>query len=258
MHIRRMFWRMAAGAAALTAVLAGTQASAQEIKIGFGMAMTGPLGANGKSALLGMKIWEEDINAKGGLLGKKVKLVYYDDQSTGSTVPGIYAKLLDVDKVDMIVSGYATGMIAPAMTVAIQRKKTFLSLFGTGVNSEFKYDKYFSMIPTGPDPKPSFTKTCRAPAGQCTKSHCFRFRSCSSTIAVHEPRRTRKSSCASSAWYSVERSPGSITERWIPTCSNRPSSGSRRHRFPNPARSTQRASASPALTTNHVSVTPPS
>jgi branched-chain amino acid transport system substrate-binding protein len=73
-------------------------------------------------------------------------------------VPGIYAKLLDVDKVDMIVSGYATGMIAPAMPVAIQRKKVFPALFGTGVNSEFKYDKYFAMIPTGPDPKPAFTK----------------------------------------------------------------------------------------------------
>jgi branched-chain amino acid transport system substrate-binding protein len=122
------------------------------------MALTGPLAANGKSALLGMKIWEEDTNAKGGLLGRKVKLVYYDDQSNGSTVPGLYAKLLDIDKVDMIVSGYATGMIAPAMPVAMQRKKVFPSLFGTGVNSEFKYDKYFSMIPTGPDPKPAFTK----------------------------------------------------------------------------------------------------
>jgi branched-chain amino acid transport system substrate-binding protein len=163
MHTRQSIgriWRLAAaGTVALATALGATSAMAQEpIKIGFGMALTGPLAANGKSALLGMKIWEEEVNAKGGLLGKKVKLVYYDDQSNGSTVPGIYAKLLDVDKVDMIVSGYATGMIAPAMPVAIQRKKTFLSLFGTGVNSEFKYDKYFSMIPTGPDPKPAFTK----------------------------------------------------------------------------------------------------
>jgi branched-chain amino acid transport system substrate-binding protein len=159
MHTQRRFWRTAAGVAALTAALAGTQASAQEpIKIGFGMSLTGGLAPNGKSSLLGMKIWEEDINAKGGLLGRKVKLVYYDDQSQGSTVPGLYAKLLDVDKVDMIVAGYATGMIAPALPVAIQRKKVLPSLFGTGVNSEFKYDKYFSMIPTGPDPKPAFTK----------------------------------------------------------------------------------------------------
>ncbi len=105
-----------------------------------------------------MKIWEEDINKKGGLIGRPVKLVYYDDQSNPSTVPGLYAKLLDIDKVDVIVSGYATNMIAPAMPVAMQRGKVFPALFGTGVNSEFKYNKYFAMIPTGPDPKPAFTK----------------------------------------------------------------------------------------------------
>jgi branched-chain amino acid transport system substrate-binding protein len=148
-----------AAASAATVVLLAAVAHAQEpIKIGFGMAMTGPLGANGKSALLGMKIWEEDINKSGGLLGRKIKLVYYDDQSTPSTVPGIYAKLLDIDKVDMIISGYATNMIAPAMPFAMQRKKVFPALFGTGVNSEFNYDKYFAMIPTGPDPKPAFTR----------------------------------------------------------------------------------------------------
>ncbi|MBO0765064.1 MAG: amino acid ABC transporter substrate-binding protein [Hyphomicrobiaceae bacterium] len=162
MHTQRTIgrsWRVAAGMVALAAALAAGPAVAQEpIKIGFGMALTGGLAPNGKSALLGMKIWEEDTNAKGGLIGRPVKLVYYDDQSNGSTVPGLYAKLLDVDKVDMIVSGYATGMIAPAMPVAMQRKKVFPALFGTGVNSEFKYDKYFAMIPTGPDPKRSFTK----------------------------------------------------------------------------------------------------
>jgi branched-chain amino acid transport system substrate-binding protein len=114
--------RIAGSAVALAAALAVTPAMAQEpIKIGFGMSLTGPLAANGKSALLGMKIWEEDVNAKGGLVGRPVKLVYYDDQSNGSTVPGLYAKLLDVDKVDLIVGGYGTNMLAPAMPLVIQR-----------------------------------------------------------------------------------------------------------------------------------------
>ena len=105
----------AAGAFALTGLVAPAQAqSGEPITIGFGMALTGPLAANGKQALLGMKIWEEEINAKGGLLGRPVKLVYYDDQSNPSTVPGIYTKLLDVDKVDLVVGGYATNMVAPA------------------------------------------------------------------------------------------------------------------------------------------------
>ena len=70
-----------------------------------------------------MEIWVEETNAKGGLLGRPVQLVHYDDQSNPSTVPGIYTKLLDVDKVDLIVGGYGTNMLAPAMPVVIQRKK---------------------------------------------------------------------------------------------------------------------------------------
>jgi branched-chain amino acid transport system substrate-binding protein len=138
--------------------VAGHAQSKEPIKIGFSMAQTGPLGPNGKQALLGMKIWEEETNAKGGLLGRPVKLVYYDDQSNPSTVPGIYTKLLDVDKVDLVLSGYATNMVAPAMPIVIQKKKTFISLFALDVNSEFHYNKYFSVLPTGPKTKPSFTE----------------------------------------------------------------------------------------------------
>ena len=130
----------------------------EPIKIGFGMALTGPLAANGKQALLGMQIWEEEINAKGGLLGRPVKLVYYDDQTNPSTVPGIYTKLIDVDKVDLVVGPYATNMIAPAMPVIMQKGKVFISLFGLAVNNEFNYPKYFSMIPTGQNTKASFTE----------------------------------------------------------------------------------------------------
>src|SRR4051812_42387767 len=109
--------RTFAAAAALVLAALAAPALAQSgdpIRIGFGMALSGPLAANGKSSLVAMKVWEDDVNAKGGLLGRPVKLVYYDDQSNPSTVPGIYTKLIDVDKVDFVVSGYATNMIAPA------------------------------------------------------------------------------------------------------------------------------------------------
>ena len=160
-HLKRALGSLTLSAAAL-ALVAGTASaqapSGEPVKIGFGMSLTGPLSANGKSSLLAMKIWEEDTNAKGGLMGRPVKLVYFDDQSNPSTVPGIYTKLLDVDKVDLIVSGYASGQIAPAMPIAMSKKKVFISLFGTGINDEFKYDRYFSMIPNGPTPKPAFTR----------------------------------------------------------------------------------------------------
>jgi branched-chain amino acid transport system substrate-binding protein len=153
--------RLTAGLLAATATVAVvTTASAQQqpITIGFSMALTGPLSALGKQALLGMKIWEEDTNASGGLLGRPVKLVFYDDQSNPSTVPGIYTKLLDADKVDIVMGPYATNMIAPAMPVVMQKGKVFIGLFGLDVNHAFNYPKYFAMIPTGPDTKASFTE----------------------------------------------------------------------------------------------------
>src|SRR6516165_5076731 len=137
---------------------AGDARPAEPITIGFGMALTGGLAGAGKTALLAMQIWQDDVNAKGGLRGRPVKLVYYDDQSSPPTVPGIYTKLLDVDKVDIIVSGYGTNMIAPAMPIAIQKDRLFLGLFALAVNAEFHYPKYFSMLPTGPDPKHAFSE----------------------------------------------------------------------------------------------------
>jgi branched-chain amino acid transport system substrate-binding protein len=159
----KSFATLAGAAVAVIAAgawLAGPAAAQTKdpIKIGFGMSLTGPLAANGKQALLGMKIWEEETNAKGGLLGRPVKLIYYDDQSNPSTVPGIYTKLIDVDKVELVVGGYATNMNAPAMPVVMQKGKTYISLFALDVNHEFKYPKYFAVLPTGPDTKPSFTE----------------------------------------------------------------------------------------------------
>ena len=149
------------GAALISPALARTPTFAQggaPIKIGFSMALTGPLAPNGKQALLGAQIWAEEVNAKGGLLGRQVQLVNYDDQSNPSTIPGIYTKLLDVDKCDLVVGPYATNMVAPAIPVVMQRGKVFIGLFALDANGEFHYPKYFSMLPSGPTPRESFTE----------------------------------------------------------------------------------------------------
>ncbi|MBV9150439.1 MAG: ABC transporter substrate-binding protein, partial [Alphaproteobacteria bacterium] len=113
--------------------------SGDPITIGFSMPLTGGLAVNGTSGLLAMQIWAEDQNAKGGLLGRPVKLVYYDDQTNPALVPGIHTKLLDVDKVDLVVSAYGTNVTAPALPVIIQHNKTFMGLFAMDVNEEFRY-----------------------------------------------------------------------------------------------------------------------
>src|SRR6267143_928010 len=147
------------GAVVVTLVLTGagafTARAADPIKIGFGMALTGGLSANGKPALLALQIWKDDINKKGGLLGRPVELVFYDDQTNPATVPGIYAKLLDVDKVDLVVSGYGTNLIAPLMPIAMERKLTVIGIFGLGNNEKYRYPNYFQISPTGPDPATS-------------------------------------------------------------------------------------------------------
>src|SRR5215472_4490892 len=148
------------GAAVISPALAAMPAYAQgdePIKIGFSMALTGPLAANSQQALLGAQIWAEETNSQGCLLGRKVQLVYYDDQSTPSTIPAIYTKLIDLDKCDLVVGPYGTNMVAPAIPVVMQKGKVFIGLFALDANGEFRYDKYFSMLPFGPTPREAFS-----------------------------------------------------------------------------------------------------
>jgi branched-chain amino acid transport system substrate-binding protein len=159
-HITRRGVNAAIGAALISPALVTTRASADAvpIKIGFGMALTGPLAPNGQQALLGSQIWAEEVNAKGGLLGRQVQLINYDDQSNPANVPGIYTKLLEVDNADLLLSGYATNMVAPAIPVVMQKNKLLISLFALDANAQFKYPKYFSFIPTsGPTPRQALT-----------------------------------------------------------------------------------------------------
>jgi branched-chain amino acid transport system substrate-binding protein len=150
--------RVALAAGALLTITPSAVRAAEPITIGFGMALTGGLAGAGKSALVAMQIWQDDVNAKGGLLGRPIKLVYYDDQTSPPTVPGIYSKLMDVDKVDIVVSGYGTNMAAPALPVVMQRDRLLLGLFALAVNHEYHYPKYFSMLPVGPDPRRAFSQ----------------------------------------------------------------------------------------------------
>jgi branched-chain amino acid transport system substrate-binding protein len=151
---------LAAVSLALATVFA-VAASAQEkapIKIGFSMELTGPFAVVGRTGLLAFKIWQEQINKKGGLLGRPVALVYYDDQSNPANVPGIYTKLIDVDKVDLLVSSYGTNLVVPAIPVVIAHNRLFFGLFALAANDKFHYPKYFSMLPFGPEPVKTFAQ----------------------------------------------------------------------------------------------------
>jgi branched-chain amino acid transport system substrate-binding protein len=152
---------IAAGAVAVGAASASWSdgARAQEpIRIGFSMALTGGLAGAGKPALIAMEIWRDDINEAGGLLGRPVEFVYYDDQTQPATVPRIYTKLLSVDNVDLVVSGYGTNLTAPAMPIIMREGMVFMSLFALAANEEFNYDRYFQIMPAGPEPKEDWSR----------------------------------------------------------------------------------------------------
>lgn len=141
----------------LAAAFASPSQAADPIKVGCSMALTGGVAAIGKQVLAALTIWRDDVNAKGGLMGRPVELVFYDDQSNPANVPAIYTKLIDVDKVDLLIGPYATNMVAPAIPVLMQFKKTTIGILANAANSQFHYDQYFSMLPTGPEPKKAFS-----------------------------------------------------------------------------------------------------
>jgi branched-chain amino acid transport system substrate-binding protein len=135
---------------AMCAGFVPTAAPAVEpITVGFDIELTGGIAPLGKASLLAMQIWTEEINARGGLLSRPVKLIFYDDQSNPALVPGIVTKILDVDKVDVLLGAFGTNIVAPAMPMVMERHLTFISLFGNDVNSNFHYQNYFSMNPAG-------------------------------------------------------------------------------------------------------------
>jgi len=137
------------GVLSIAAVLGSAALAQQPIKVGIGISQTGTLGGGGKAALLGLQMWVEDVNKKGGLLGRKVELIAYDDQSNPATTPGIYTKLLDVDKVDLLVAPYGTVPTAPIMPLVKQRGLLLMGNFSFQVNHTVKHDMWFNNAPWG-------------------------------------------------------------------------------------------------------------
>jgi branched-chain amino acid transport system substrate-binding protein len=151
---RRTFAKTALAASATVAAPAIVTSYGAEnpIRIGFSIAQTGGIAAGGKSGLTALELWRSDVNAAGGLLGRPVELVVYDDQSQPNTVPGIYAKLIDIDKVDLLLAPYGTNLAAVVMPMIKQRDRFVIGQFEIGQNDNLLHDKFFEIAPWGPKP----------------------------------------------------------------------------------------------------------
>jgi branched-chain amino acid transport system substrate-binding protein len=128
------------------------------LRIGYCLSLSGALASNGKTARLAHQIWQESVNANGKLLGRPVELVCLDDQTNPNLVAGLYQRLLDDERVDVVVGGYGDNSVAPAMPLIMERKRFFLGLMALAVNAKFNYPQYFVMIPTGPRPHLALTE----------------------------------------------------------------------------------------------------
>jgi len=107
-----------------------TETVTTPIKIGGSLPLTGPASYLGKFVKAGYDKCIEDVNAKGGLLGRKVELIIYDDQSLPSNAATLLDKVITVDKVDLLAGGYPGGSAAVQMPIAEQHRMVFVSMGG--------------------------------------------------------------------------------------------------------------------------------
>ncbi len=138
-------------AAGVSSGLATTAWAQAPLRIGSTLALTGPLSATAMTHKLVGEIYVEQLNAKGGILGRKVEWLVKDDQSKPDLARTMYEQLVTSDKVDLLMGPYATGAILSAMGVA-QRYNKVLVHHTFGIPALSKYDMAFPAWSLGSNP----------------------------------------------------------------------------------------------------------
>jgi branched-chain amino acid transport system substrate-binding protein len=116
--MKRVLSLLCAAALALALASGVAAAASDEVVVGASVALTGKYDRTGREQLQGFQMWVEEVNARGGLLGKKVRLVHYDDESKPETGAKLYEKLITDDKVDLLIGPYSSDVTMAASTVA--------------------------------------------------------------------------------------------------------------------------------------------
>jgi branched-chain amino acid transport system substrate-binding protein len=130
----------------------------QPIRIGSTLALTGPLSATAQIHKIVGEIYIEQVNARGGWLGRPLEWVLKDDQSKPDVARTLYEQLVTADKVDLLMGPYATGAILSAMGVA-QRYNKVLVHHTFGIPSLAKYEMAFPTWSLGPEPATTVPNT---------------------------------------------------------------------------------------------------
>jgi branched-chain amino acid transport system substrate-binding protein len=151
-------WIAAGALAAAAPGVALAQPSGQPIRIGSTLALTGPLSATAQVHKIVGEIYVEQLNQRGGLLGRRVEWIVKDDQSKPDLARTLYEQLVTSDKVDLLMGPYATGAILSAMGVA-QRYNKVLVHHTFGIPKLATYDMQFPAWSLGPNPETTVPNT---------------------------------------------------------------------------------------------------
>lgn len=112
---------------AMATTIAGPAVAQDTVRIGIALSQTGNLADSAKHYFNGVELWREQVNARGGLLGKKVEFVVYDDRSDAGTSARLYERLITNDNVDLLISTIGSAQTATATAVAEKHKRVMIN-----------------------------------------------------------------------------------------------------------------------------------
>jgi branched-chain amino acid transport system substrate-binding protein len=128
-------------------VTAGTPGIADgPLRIGASLSLTGEYGKIGRYQHEGYQLCAKDVNGRGGLLGRKVELVVYDDQSMTQTAQRLYEKLITEDRVDAVMGPYSSGITESVAGISEKYKKVMVSPLAATTSIFRKGRKYLFMV----------------------------------------------------------------------------------------------------------------
>jgi branched-chain amino acid transport system substrate-binding protein len=146
-RFRWMLVPLAVGLALVAATQVGARTNRADakppIKIGISLPLTGNFSEPGTAAMRGYKIWQQLINKRGGLLGRKVQLVIRDDASNQNTIVADYTRLITEDKVDLLLGTFSSLLNLPASAVAERFKMVYVEPAG---GSPRMFDRGFQYL----------------------------------------------------------------------------------------------------------------
>jgi len=122
-----------AALAAATTLVLGVATAADPIRIGSVLSVTGPAAFLGDPQLKTLELFVAKINSEGGVLGRKLELVHYDDGSEAAKANGFTKRLIENDKVDIILGGTSTGATMAMAALVEKAEVPFISFAGAVV-----------------------------------------------------------------------------------------------------------------------------